>query len=405
MNAQLNHAIAAAFSPEDNWLQPLEEPKRQKTAQNSECLPRSLLIEMNKTMKGAWKLADERRALLRSQGASWPKWCFMPLAEWLQIADQVGGAPLSVEEPIDRARLLAAFGTWRVTQGIYRFPEALEKALLESSIEGEIPGDVLETLPEWCVYVEGRTGNLNWDGSRFEGFFASLELVGGAMVLMLTFLEQASFLQVLLTLTGRSIEQMLAGVLVSRESETGGSVITNCMGEELAGLIRLVESALSLLLFICSQAGKIGTPTHGPGHPEPRSTKRGTRYFPPDLPTHWDVGVRYGAALQAGQQGSTGLSQGGTHAPPKCHIRRAHWHTYRTGPGRQNCELRWLPPIAVNLKSVDELLAVIRPVAGVAEDAKAPVGAGSQTANDERYDDPTSPHTPTACGKRRGHER
>ena len=55
------------------------------------------------------------------------------------------------------------------------------------------------------------------------------------------------------------------------------------------------------------------------------------------------------------------------------HIRRAHWHGFRTGamkradgtdiPTHQRqLNLRWLPPIPVNVQDVSELPAVIRKV-------------------------------------------
>ena len=79
--------------------------------------------------------------------------------------------------------------------------------------------------------------------------------------------------------------------------------------------------------------------------------------------TTWDVGVRLGAALrrayQAAQTGGTD-----THAGPRAHIRRAHWHGFWSGPreGERRFDLRWLPPIPVNVEDVGELPFTVRPV-------------------------------------------
>jgi hypothetical protein len=38
----------------------------------------------------------------------------------------------------------------------------------------------------------------------------------------------------------------------------------------------------------------------------------------------------------------------GTHRSPVAHVRRAHFHTYRTGPGRTERVVKWLAPIPIN---------------------------------------------------------
>jgi hypothetical protein len=90
--------------------------------------------------------------------------------------------------------------------------------------------------------------------------------------------------------------------------------------------------------------------------------KGGLRLFPADKPTTWDIGMRIGAALRAATQRAESEPAGGTHASPRPHIRRAHWHSYRVGPGRAETILRWLAPIAVNVDDPGGLAATVRPV-------------------------------------------
>ncbi len=56
----------------------------------------------------------------------------------------------------------------------------------------------------------------------------------------------------------------------------------------------------------------------------------------------------------------------GTHARPRPHIRRAHWHSYWVGkcndPDTRTVVLKWLPPIAVNVQNVDDLTTTVRDV-------------------------------------------
>ncbi|GAP39068.1 hypothetical protein ISF6_0933 [Piscinibacter sakaiensis] len=97
--------------------------------------------------------------------------------------------------------------------------------------------------------------------------------------------------------------------------------------------------------------------------------------FPADWPSTWDVGVRLGAALrQAYQAAETGGGgAGGTHAGPRAHVRRAHWHTILSGPrlrddgsaipsGERRADLRWMPPIPVNVQDLEQLPATVRRV-------------------------------------------
>lgn len=122
---------------------------------------------------------------------------------------------------------------------------------------------------------------------------------------------------------------------------------------------------ISLLLYLCSEAVDYKTQPP-PGNPPFKKTKRGPRLFPAPSPTTWDVGVRLGAALrQAYIAAETDQEQESTatgRARPRPHIRVAHWHTYRTGKGRTNQVLRWVPPVAVNIEPGQEIPATIRPV-------------------------------------------
>lgn len=92
----------------------------------------------------------------------------------------------------------------------------------------------------------------------------------------------------------------------------------------------------------------------------PKHTKQGWRLFPADKPTNWNVGVRVGPArLRAYQARQTGMA--GEHAGPEPHVRLSHWHGFWSGPMKRpdgsevpiterRFDVRWLPPIAVNVK-------------------------------------------------------
>lgn len=61
----------------------------------------------------------------------------------------------------------------------------------------------------------------------------------------------------------------------------------------------------------------------------------------------WDVGIRIGTAFRQQRKQNQSVSNGHTGSKKRPHVRRAHWHRYRTGKGRMNLELRWIEPVFI----------------------------------------------------------
>jgi hypothetical protein len=101
-----------------------------------------------------------------------------------------------------------------------------------------------------------------------------------------------------------------------------------------------------LLLLCCKNVDIVGRVTQTPGPSQDCKTRTAIMTT---TPRHWDVGVRQGAALRAANA-AVAASESGTHAGPRAHVRRAHWHTFLTGP--RDAETRptvvhWIAPILV----------------------------------------------------------
>jgi len=144
---------------------------------------------------------------------------------------------------------------------------------------------------------------------------------------------------------------------------------TQLTGQERAMVMKTVPALVSLVLYLCSENAEIKESGGGdrlPAYPEPKKTKKGLRLFAPDRPTHWEVGYRLGAALRRASTERGSEEPTGTHARPRPHIRRAHWHSYWVGkwnePDGRTVVLKWLPPIAVNVQTVDDLTTTVRDV-------------------------------------------
>ncbi|MEX0746184.1 MAG: hypothetical protein WD118_11330 [Phycisphaeraceae bacterium] len=347
--------------------------------------PRQHLSAAGKLYPGAWRRIDHFRAHKGREFPDWPDWCFVPIAATYGIvADDAGvdGSVLALTHPErlgDPARL-AAMATWRITQGIYRFDPALYASVIDTPVERDLPCDVLYRLPEWCVYVE--TPDLTWMDSQLYGFWAHLEydINTGRHELRLLMDSEADLTPLPLHLGNWSLSEALERVrheAVRQSLDKGLSRLAGRMSgadDAPAEVADQLAPLLSLLLYLCSQPDEIGGGERVPGNPRPKRTKQGWRLFPVDKPLTWDVGVRIGAALRrAYHQAETdqvAIDPVTGRTRPRAHIRRAHWHGFWRGPrdpdraDERRFELRWLPPLPVNVDDAEELPATIRPVKG-----------------------------------------
>lgn len=347
--------------------------------------PRERLAEFGRTYPGIWRIVDEARQARRPDDPTWPEYVFLP---YMKAGKVLALWHVEYERPVDPSTLcgpafiLAGLAAWRATQGIYRYDPALYGPVIETPITGDIPGELLRRLPEWCVYVETphMTAPLAGSEAPLLGVWAWLNLGKTDSLTLMLHVEGAEQLPVgYLPMVG-TLDEALAQV----DADWQEAIARGKSGDRLGGPAmdlrvlladgdvarnytnparRAFEPILSLLLYLCSERPDIdGRPVK----PVPKRTKLGWRFFPADKPRTWNVGERVGAALRLGyEQQETGRGQIDRHtghARPRGHIRGAHWHTFLTGEGRQQRRLRWLPPIQVNLPDINALPATVRRV-------------------------------------------
>ena len=315
--------------------------------------PQMHLAAAGRLYPKAWRQADQFQADRGKSGLpAWPSWCYLPMAAWYAIVSG-GKGRLGLDRIGDLGRL-AALGSWRVTQGIYRFDQDLYEAVRGTPIEGDLPAEILYRLPEWCVYVE----TPGMEDGRLHGFFAHLEWDANTErhELRLLLDREDLLLPVPIHIGAWALEEAMQRVNAEAAAQVPG--VTPRMEE----IIPEIAPLLSLLLYLCSEAADYGKGPQ-PKNPRPVKTAKGPRLFPPQRPRVWEVGARLGAALRrAYTEASEKADAAGERARPRPHIRRAHWHAYRVGPGRQEVRLHWLPPIPVNVEDFSDLPAVVRPV-------------------------------------------
>lgn len=328
--------------------------------------PKKHLIAAGKLYPGAWRQVDQFRAGRGRELPDWPDWCYLPLSAWYAIVSTDAGVGRLTPALSGDVGRLGALGTWRLTQGIYRFDPTLYADLVETPVAGDLPHDVLYRLPEWCVYVE-TPGLLHLEQPLY-GFFAHLEHDAntGRAELRLLLDGEADLTPVPIHLGAWSLAESIARMVDVARIQALGLGIANPPPGVTREVRAWVEPLISLLLYLCTRNAEIGDGTQKrPTTPLPKRTKQGWRLFAADRTTTWDVGVRLGAALRRAYHAAE-TGQVANHVGPRGHIRRAHWHGFWTGPKTdpdiRKFDLRWMPPIAVNLDSPDDLPATIRPV-------------------------------------------
>lgn len=339
--------------------------------------PREHLAAAGRDYPNAWQIADRFRAERGRGLPDWSDWCFLPLDRWAAIVSGTG-SNCDPNNQIGDLTRLGALGAWRVSQGIYRFDPALYTALASTPIDGDLPYEVLYRLPEWCVYVE--TPDFEWiPGDRVHGFFAHLEEdanFGHGQLCLLLDLDSKLWAMSVHMGPWPLSEAITKGMEVRARYFTFSALVYQmmCSSGDAEVLAAKIAPMISLLLYLCADGAEIGDGTRAPVRPTPKRTKSGPRLFPPEQQTVWDVGVRIGAALRRSfHAAETARGTGDGRTSPRAHVRRAHWHGFRAGPMKapdgspipaeaRDFQVKWLPPISVNVDDIDALPATVRPV-------------------------------------------
>lgn len=324
-------------------------------------LPNELLIEYSKKYP---TVGANIESMLQSKGKDlpdWPKWCFAPMAAWHAIVSTKNQNDFVTIA--NDTGILAAIGTWRYSQGIYRIDQSMYDMLISTDFEGKLPSDVFFCLPEWCIYIEAP--GLSWTGEDIHGFWVHLEhdVKSGQAELRLLFNTAygppipfplylgAWTIAEAIQRMQNTTSQVLQSEAAQRQFGAGASNFvtqfnTRQMQEDL-------KPILSLVLYICSDEPDIDDsrqPGTTPTRPQMKKTKKGWRLFPAEKARIWSVGVQTGQALRqanASDISDTDKPTGRTVSP---HLRRAHWHAFWKGPrnGERKLTYRWLPPMMVS---------------------------------------------------------
>lgn len=114
------------------------------------------------------------------------------------------------------------------------------------------------------------------------------------------------------------------------------------------------KQTLQLVLYLCAENAEITANSEQTFYTQ-RSPVIKDRYA--EI-RKWDVGVRIGNAVRAYRKAAVAHEKpGGTHASPRPHMRRGHWHNFWMGaksdPASRKLVLKWVAPTFANVNGED----------------------------------------------------
>ena len=315
--------------------------------------PKQIVQSIPKKWPNVWQDIKRFRSAKGKDLPDWPDWCYVPLAAGIAIATYGDDAKLwqALLDPQLSPSVIVAAATWRISQGVYRFDADLYNMLVAQPLDGNLPCQTLTRLPEWCVYIE--TLDATFDGNTIIGFWAHLEhdTNNGRMELRLVLMSKAGTnIPVPIHLGDWTIEEGLRRM--QAEADKQSKIHMRPQSGPRSNFTNDISPLVQLVLYLCAANTDL---TIRPAHPNTRKRMSGQVDIAKE-PRVWMVGERIGAAVrkhrnllqQTSVTNDTDASSK-SHAPPRPHIRRAHWHHFWIGPkaGDRQLMLRWLPPIPV----------------------------------------------------------
>jgi hypothetical protein len=253
----------------------------------------------------------------------------------------INGGIINTDKLAEKTDLLAPLcALWKLSKNIFRLDPDVANLLLKTSIKNQgqtIPFFGLDKIPYWSVYID--TGILVEDKS-----IDGLLITSGS-----SFTKGTPFnkVQLLVYAFGRP-EGKLWGIY----KNNGKTIVAHFDDEfnvyDYKDITKQPDFCfiLNVLLYINTYLQTIYNENNNslPQNPKPKRKSGKLRWQEASKNTVWKVGVEVGEQIRAYNRTHTSS----THGSPSPHIRRAHWHTYLTGPRTNPVPiLKWIPPIPI----------------------------------------------------------
>lgn len=321
-------------------------------------MPQSILGRMHEVCGKFYQ--EEINALypLR-KSKNFPDHCLMPWEYWM-FSYLTGNLPgISLDDFVSNIKKnkkvsavlntmvveWAIAATWGYTKGIYKFNEELYKELIKTKVHNSIPSEVLLKIPEYSIYVE--TPGLQILDMEVGGFFASplwsMSKDETHIYFMFKIVKNNSNLKI------EEKHFAVKGIMISKDQNV--EII------DTVGLCEKIDSPehnfnidlsipISFLLYICSENNKYNSSLYMPSKNISCKKVKGNnfRLFHASSPRIHKIGEAEGEIIRKFNE-QVNFSSGWKVKP---HVRRAHWHGYWTGKGREEFKYNWIPPTFIN---------------------------------------------------------
>ncbi len=307
--------------------------------------------------KTVWPLV--RQDALQA-GVSWPTWCWLPYsliasAAYRDMAALFAPGVAMGDFEVAMLPLVTAVN-WLPGRTAVRYDPELLDSFEATPIDERIPVQALYRLPAWglyldCPFIADGAGVLTClDPGEISGTDSPIASVDELVLSFVVPGAERTVTQAAVRLSEPSVAASLAAQERDRQASAPSPLqalsyseegpLTTLLGRPLAQVLTIVTS---ILLYLCTDAPDVRRHQIGTG--DARSPRRAGQ------PAVLEVGWRLGAALRSARQqhGSTGAGDSERRVTP--HLRRAHWHSYWTGPRSdpeaRELQLRYVAPVQV----------------------------------------------------------
>ena len=353
--------------------------------QVQQLVPMRLLKQMKHRYPGLFDYADQIRGdrkydSLWDHSRSWTT--AGVILRYLCSTFQCSAGNLPMEQLRDMP-ILQALAGWRQGKNIYHFDKDLTDELYRQAGKKQTISKDMLRLPCYALYI--RPDGKDKYGEDGQDFFACWNQ-GDTQDLYLFTIEKGKLGQIY-ALTIRDEDQSLedcirrtAAIQYERARSLQGTDIGDAFGdigketarEAMEAARETISRWVSLLLYLTAVNADIrDDETHY------HRTSRKVADIPREV-RYLRVGEETGMRLRLFREETgrrVGEERGGHHKSPAMHLRRAHWHTYRTGSRKLEKEkrqtiLKWIAPVIVNQNGEERDLVTIEQVRGKRKKAR-----------------------------------
>lgn len=333
--------------------------------------PLELLKRTTAKYPKAWEQMEMFHNLNGKEGLpKWEPWCYAPISAAMAVT--MGDCEDSFDTRMNTIRdsqIIAALAPWRQSKEVFVIDQDLQELLFSQDEELTINSEIFLQVPYTCFYVQF-AGAFDFMNRPCHGVFVHLEddVNNHDKELRLLYLTcDGNTFGEPIHLGEGTIEESIAHTrqeafknIPEGHEDFRRLLVTNI--ERISQESAVYRKTLQIILYLCAQNAEIA-----PDSEQAFITKRSSTGRIRDRYAEirkWDVGFRIGAAVRkarsvpAEPRKQTDSSTGATHASPRPHMRRAHWHNFWTGsksePETRKLVLKWIAPTIVGVSDYDE---------------------------------------------------